>query len=166
MGKARPWGDLIQNAQGNFRQRCRLRGKHKEEPVPAQQPCSPSPCWPMAKATQTTQILPSLALNWQIPEGSSGSCQEMPLEKPLYSDRGQWVWTSVSGGAQAVNKQDLGHTFIKISYLITLETEPHVFSVSEQNSLRDTEILQFHLKAHMFQTLSMNKLKFLGVWFF
>lgn len=72
----------------------------------------------------------------------------------------------MSGDAQAVNKQDFGLSFVKISYLIAIvETETHVFLVSAQNSLRDTEILQFHLKAHVFQTLSMNKLKFLRVLF-
>lgn len=79
---------------------------------------------------------------------------------------GHCVSTSVSGDAQAVNKQDFGLSFVKISNLTAiLEIETHVFLVSAQNSLRDTEILQSYLKAHMFQTFSMNKLKFLGVWF-
>lgn len=44
-------GEISSKCSREFPSALLALGRHKD-PVPAQQPCSPSPCWPMAKATQ------------------------------------------------------------------------------------------------------------------
>lgn len=147
MDKARPWGDLIQKAQGNFWQHCGFWGGW-------------GACASSALLTQ-----PMLTHGWGHPNNPNppqlGTEVTNPFKEIWLLSRDatlkaslwlQWVQTSVSGEAQAVNTQDFGLSFVKMSYLAAVqETELHLFIVSAQNSLGDTEIPQFHLKTHVFR---------------
>lgn len=71
----------------------------------------------------------------------------------------------MSGDTQAVNKQDFGLSFVKISYLIAiLETELCFFhpSTKQPERYRNSPIPP---EGTSVQIPSTNKLKFLGVWF-